>query len=170
MSKNIFNHLSCLPIASYRRKPTCAASSATRANSGVNRPGSLQGGAEPDNPGNRKPSNRLHGDSGEAGRIGGPGSGPSGGGGGRRSGGYPRLLNANSQGVAPQQRDTPPSTASSAQDTRSARGVFSGFSADNDNGGGAVNTRYDSGHSYPSPDASGVINHGSSGTHGGQQV
>ena len=76
------------------------------------------------------------------------------------------LLNANSQGVAPQQPDTPPSAASSAGS------VFSGFSADNDNGGGAVNTRYDisSNLTLPTADASGVINHGSSGTHGGQQV
>jgi len=47
--------------------------------------------------------------------------------------------------------------------------VFSGFSADNDNGGGAVNTRYDS-YNLPAADASGVINHGSSGTHGEQQT
>lgn len=133
-------------------------------------PGALAGGASP-NPqqDDDHKSRRLHGDSGEAGRIGGPGSGPSGGGGGGRggrSGGYPRLLNANSQGVAPQQPDTPPSTASSAGS------VFSGFSADNDNGGGAVNTRYDSRYSQShsaQADTSGVINQGSSGTHGGGQ-
>ena len=194
-------------------------------------PSALQGGATPPGKGGTGGSNRLNGDSGGAGSLSGP-SGPTGGGGGRSSGGnHPRLLNANSQGVAPQQHDTPPTSASTStaaaigparsssavsssvntgsqgvvgsrwasnditdaeftevKDTAprskssadkgtgnavlalGSAGVISGFSADNDNGSGAINTEYDSRYSYtpPTADGSSVINHGETTANGGQ--
>ena len=68
----------------------------------------------PGNPEQRTPSNRLNGNPGNAGSLNDP-SGPTGGGGGGRSGGgnYPRLLNANSQGVAPQHDTGNPSATAS---------------------------------------------------------
>lgn len=194
-------------------------------------PSALQGGATPPGKGGTGGSNRLNGDSGGAGSLSGP-SGPTGGGGGRSSGGnHPRLLNANSQGVAPQQHDTPPTSASTStaaaigparsssavsssintgsqgvvgsrwasnditdaeftevKDTAprskssadkgtgnavlalGSAGVISGFSADEDNGSGAINTEYDSRYSYtpPTADGSSVINHGETTANGGQ--
>ena len=195
-------------------------------------PSALQGGATPPGKGGAGGSNRLNGDSGGAGSLSGP-SGPTGGGGGGRSSGgnHPRLLNANSQGVAPQQHDTPPTSASTStaaaigparsssavsssvntgsqgvvgsrwasnditdaeltevKDTAprskssadkgtgnavlalGSAGVISGFSADDDNGSGAINTEYDSRYSYtpPTADGSNVINHGETTANGGQ--
>ena len=165
-------------------------------------------------------SHRLNGDPDNAGSLNDP-SGPTGGGGGGRSGGgnHPRLLNANSQGVAPQHdtgnlsaststatasgparsssaasssvntgsqgvvgrwasnditdaeftevKDTAPRSKSADKGTDAvlalgSAGVISGFSADDDNGSGAINTEYDSRYSYtpPTADGSSVINHG----------
>ncbi len=64
-------------------------------------------------------------------------------------------------------KDTAPRSKSSADkgtDTVLAlgsAGVISGFSADDDNGSGAINTEYDSRYSYtpPTADGSSVINH-----------
>ncbi|MFU4433378.1 DotA/TraY family protein [Pseudomonas aeruginosa] len=204
-----------------------------RSNAAMYGPSALQGGATPPGKGGAGGSNRLNGDSGGAGSLSGP-SGPTGGGGGGRSSGgnHPRLLNANSQGVAPQQHDTPPTSASTSTAAASgparsssssvsssvntgsqgvvgsrwasnditdadfievkdtaprskssadkgtgnavlalgSAGVISGFSADDDNGSGAINTEYDSRYSYtpPTADASSVINHGETTANGGQ--
>ncbi|CUA87261.1 conjugal transfer/type IV secretion protein DotA/TraY [Gulbenkiania indica] len=192
-----------------------------RANSEKFGPSALQGGASPKNPRNDGTDRRLNDDHGGTGSLGGPRN-PTGGGGGRSGGGnYPRLLSANSQGVAPQQHDAAPTTSASSGSaapsgpTRStaaaslntgsqgvtgsrwgnsedisdaefsevkdtaprsksadkgtdavlalgSAGVISGFSADDDNGSGAINTEYDSRYSYtpPTADGSSVINHG----------
>lgn len=197
-----------------------------RGNSEKYGPSALRGGAGPKPGSGDGNSHRLNGDPGSAGRLNDP-SGPTGGGGGRSgSGNHPRLLNANSQGVAPQ-HDTPATSASNSTSTASgparsssaasssvntgsqgvvgslgsrwasnditdaefsevkdtaqrsgkstadkgtgnavlalgSAGVISGFSADDDNGSGAINTEYDSRYSYtpPTADGSSVINHG----------
>lgn len=194
-----------------------------RGNSEKYGPSALRGGAGPKPGSGDGNSHRLNGDPGSAGRLNDP-SGPTGGGGGRSGGGnHPRLLNANSQGVAPQ-HDTPATSASNSTSTASgparsssaasssvntgsqgvfgsrwasnditdaefsevkdtaqrsgkstadkgtgnavlalgSAGVISGFSADDDNGSGAINTEYDSRYSYtpPTADGSSIINHG----------
>lgn len=166
-----------------------------RANSEKYGPSALQGGTSPRGKDDAGNSNRLSGDHGGAGSLGGPRN-PTGGGGGRSGGGnHPRLLNANSQGVAPQHdtgnlsaststatasgparsssaasssvKDTAPRSKSADKGTDAvlalgSAGVISGFSADDDNGSGAINTEYDSRYSYtpPTADGSSVINHG----------
>ncbi|HCE8579400.1 TPA: DotA/TraY family protein [Pseudomonas aeruginosa] len=85
-----------------------------RANSEKYGPSALQGGTSPRGKDDAGNSNRLSGDHGGAGNLGGPRN-PSGGGGGRSGGGnYPRLLSANGQGVAPQQHDAAPTTSASS--------------------------------------------------------
>ncbi len=85
-----------------------------RANSEKYGPSALQGGASPKNPRNDGTDRRLNDDHGGTGSLGGPRN-PTGGGGGRSGGGnYPRLLSANSQGVAPQQHDAAPTTSASS--------------------------------------------------------
>ncbi|WP_199783681.1 hypothetical protein, partial [Cronobacter sakazakii] len=64
-------------------------------------------------------------------------------------------------------KDTAPRSKSADKGTDAvlalgSAGVISGFSADDDNGSGAINTEYDSRYSYtpPTADGSSVINHG----------
>ena len=74
-------------------------------------------------------------------------------------------------------KDTAPRSKSSADKgtgnavlALGSAGVISGFSADDDNGSGAINTEYDSRYSYtpPTADGSSVINHGETTANGGQ--
>lgn len=95
-------------------------------------PSALQGGATPTGKSGEGSDRRLNGDPGNAGSLSGP-SGPTGNGGGGRSGGgnYPRLLNANGQGVAPQHDTGNPSastiTATASGPARSSSAASSSF-------------------------------------------
>lgn len=131
-------------------------------------PSALRGGATPKQPDGDGQTRRLNGDPDGAGNL----SGPNGGGGGRSGGGnYPRLLNANSQGVAPQQHDAPATSASSSTATASGptRSSAAASSAVNAGSQGVDGSRWDDSRYNPPPvEDSAVTNYGNTTANEGQ--